>query len=305
MTSPPAIAVDRVSLTYGRGRRRITAVDDVSISIDGATLVAVLGPNGSGKSSLLLMMATALPPASGTISIGGETSLIARRRSTGVVFQSPALDPSMRVCEDLMDHAALRGIARSQRIALITRLLEEGGLSSEANTPIRHLSGGLKRRVDLCRAVLHDPPLLLLDEATTGLDPAARLHFLANLRQRVDDHSTTVIMTTHLEDEADAADRVIMMHKGKIVADAPPAHLRSQVGTTWVTTTARTAAPPTTDHTWRRVGDRWVIEAANLPPEVIEEMTAQGMSITIGPPSIADVFAEKTGVTLHHRERTS
>jgi ABC-2 type transport system ATP-binding protein len=226
----------------------------------------------------------------------------------GVVFQHTALDPHLTVAENLRDQASLFGISGSHARDLIDTELAAAGLSERRDTLVKTLSGGMRRRADLCRALLHHPRLLLLDEPTVGLDPLARESFLDELDRRRADHDLTVVMSTHLIDEADRQDRVVLLHHGRIVADGSPSRLRHELGERVLTVLAPDFSPPeSAEANWIRRTEGWTrrvdhnaLEVSNLAAD----LAARGVSFSIAPPTLADVFEIRTGASLEHDETT-
>jgi ABC-2 type transport system ATP-binding protein len=310
MTSAPsttsetdtALAVQRVSFAYpGRRRREAdrTALRELSLSIPAGQRVALLGPNGSGKSTLMKIIGGLLAPDRGAVRVFGRHTQADIRPQIGVIFQSEALDSILTVFENLRDQAVLYGLTRSEAVDRIDDELERARLTDDRNTPIRTLSGGLKRRVDLCRALLHRPRLLLLDEPTVGLDPAARETFLRELERRADDDRLTILMSTHLTDEADRHDRVVLIDEGRIVADDSPAALRHELGERQVTVLDDDWTPPQTDRDdWRRASGGWSRPVGDAPDAIVAPLLASGVSFSIAPPTLADVFEACTGHRL-------
>ncbi len=218
-------AIDIEGVTYRYGE--LAAVDDFSLSIEQGEFFALLGPNGAGKTTLLNMLMTVVPPTSGHISIAGHdvvTETTAVRRALGVVFQDPALDERLTASENLQIHAILYALPKKDRAAAVTQALTWASLDNVAKRRVRTFSGGMKRRLELARALMHDPQVLLLDEPTLGLDPQGRRHLwerIATLREK----GMTVLMTTHNLSEADACDRVGIIDGGKLVAVGKPRDL--------------------------------------------------------------------------------
>jgi ABC-2 type transport system ATP-binding protein len=224
----------------------------------------------------------------------------------GVVFQHVALDPHMTVFENLRDQASLFGLSGSTARDRIDAELEAAGLGERRESPVKTLSGGLRRRVDLCRALLHHPRLLLLDEPTVGLDPLARASFLDEIERRRDDHHLTIVMSTHLIDEADRQDRVVLLHRGRIVADGPPAMLRHGLGERVLTVLEPGFAPPENDRAgWSSRRGGWSYrsdEDADAASRLAADLAARGISFSIAPPTLADVFEQRTGAILEGDE---
>lgn len=218
----------------GLGRRfgGVEAVADVSFSMSDGESLALIGPNGAGKSTTLGMLTTALRPDQGTARVGGidvEREARQARDILGVLFQEPALDESMTPRETLMFHSALHGLPRRQTAALVADALESAGLGDVAARRIRGFSGGMKRRLELARALMHSPRLLVLDEPTLGLDPQGRLDLWARIGT-LRAGGMAVLMTTHVLTEAEAFDRVGIMDSGRLIALDTPEALKRRFG---------------------------------------------------------------------------
>ena len=209
------------------------ALDGVTLTLDGGSFVALLGPNGAGKSTLFQLLTGLFVADAGEARIGGHSigrDAVAALRRIGVVFQQPALDLDMSVDRNLRFHADLHGLPRAvagERIAAGCAAL---GLDAERQRLVRELSGGTRRKVELVRALLHRPAVLLMDEASVGLDPKSRRDLLAALRADVAERNSCVLWATHLVEEAAAADRVLVLHQGKLIADGSPAAVTAALG---------------------------------------------------------------------------
>jgi ABC-2 type transport system ATP-binding protein len=229
----PALLLDNVVKTYGA----IRAVDGVSFKASAGEFIALLGPNGAGKSTLFQLLSGLFVPDSGRIAIMGHDMRrdpVPALGKLGIVFQQPTLDLELTVTGNLLFHAGLHGIPRAVAKARIEQELARLGLAERAHDKAAQLSGGNRRRVELARALLHDPRVLLMDEATVGLDPASRadlLKFILSLRA---ERSVAVLWATHLCDEVPNADRVIVLHHGKVLADTTPDDLVTSAGTTTI-----------------------------------------------------------------------
>ena len=294
------VRIEGVSRSYRSRRREVLALRDISLEIDEGGWVALLGPNGSGKSTLLRILATRDRSDGGSISWFGRSSgeLSAIRRGLGVVFQSPAVDALLTPRELLGIQAALMGIGHApDRIeAMATRF----GFADRLNDRIGELSGGLVRRVDLARALLHEPALLLLDEPTTGLDHAARTGFLDLLDRWRAERPLTIVFSTHLMDEAERAERVVMMSRGSIVADGSPGSLREAAGGMLV----RVAAEHSNllrEFGLEPVARNMVAEASATratASEAVAALAARGIALECSPPTLADAYLAATGEAL-------
>lgn len=208
------------------------ALRGVSLTLAPGEFVALLGPNGAGKSTLFQLLTGLFNADAGRIAVCGHDirrSPVAALAHLGVVFQQPTLDPDLSVTANLRFHARLHGLGRRHADARIAAVLAGAGLGERARDPVRQLSGGNRRKVELARALLHEPALLLMDEATVGLDPASRRQLLDEvLALRAS--GVAVLWATHLVDEAEAADRVIVLHQGRILATGAPTALTAAAG---------------------------------------------------------------------------
>ncbi|MCH7545618.1 MAG: ABC transporter ATP-binding protein [Planctomycetes bacterium] len=303
-----ALQVENLHFTYPPRRKQPAhkALNGVSLIVPAGNAIALLGPNGSGKSTLMKIISGILPPDSGSVHAFGSSRIDEIRRILGVVFQSEGLDPHMTVRENLRDQASLYGITGSQCRHIIDEELEKAGISDRHGELVKTLSKGLARRVDLCRALLHKPKLLILDEPTVGLDPSARESFLETLKIRHLEEGLTLLMSTHLIDEADRMERVVFMHKGKIVADDSPTALRDQVGCRRVTVYDGSWTPPASDAgEWTQTGNGWwrpLKDDQDQASRMASELIHTNVPYSIAPPTLADVFEQLTGVRLGEDE---
>jgi ABC-2 type transport system ATP-binding protein len=303
MSSAAAISVSHVSHRYGAR----TAVDDLSLDIAAGEVFAFLGPNGSGKTTLFRVLSTLIPLQQGSIEILGSDvtrDALAVRRQIGVVFQAPSLDKKLTVAENLRCQGRLYGLSGAELRSRIAELLAAVGLAERAADIVETLSGGMRRRAELAKSMLHRPRLLLLDEPSTGLDPGARIDLWQYLRQLRDRDGVTVVLTTHLLEEADRADRIAIMHQGRLAALGEPHELRSAVGGDAITIqterpadlaaaiTKRFGCPATQlDGSVRLeqpAGHQWI-------PKLVEAFPGDIQTITLGKPTLEDVFIDRTG----------
>lgn len=282
------------------------ALRGVDFDVLAGQIFALLGPNGSGKTTLFRLLCTLLPIQRGEVRIGGfesGTQPLQVREQIGIVFQSPSLDKKLTVDENIACQGALYGIHGGELQRRRDALLEQLDLTDRRHDRCEVLSGGLKRRVELAKGMLHRPRLLLLDEPSTGLDPAARLNLWTAIRAMADD-GVAVLLTTHLLEEADKADRVAIMSQGKLIADGSPHELRSEMGGGIITIVANDVAraeqmlrdqlglsPQRLHHQLRLQAE----SPATLVPALIETLGEEAQSINIGRPSLEDVFIAKTG----------
>jgi len=226
----PALLLQDVVKTYGA----IRAVDGVSLKASGGEFIALLGPNGAGKTTLFQLLSGLFVPDSGRIEIMGQDMLrnpVPALAKLGIVFQQPTLDLELTVTGNLLFHAGLHGIPRAIARKRIETELARLGLADRAHDKTAQLSGGNRRRVELARALLHEPRVLLMDEATVGLDPASRSDLLRLILAMRTQRSVAILWATHLCDEVSDADRVIVLHRGKVLTDTTPTQFVSNAGT--------------------------------------------------------------------------
>ncbi len=303
MPLSPAIDVSHVSHRYGKRQ----AIDDLSFQIEPGEIFAFLGPNGSGKTTLFRILSTLIPLQQGDVRILGcdiGTEMARVRASVGVVFQAASLDKKLTVAENLRHQGRLYGLSGTELRRRQEEMLARLGLTERAGDLVETLSGGLRRRVELAKGMLHQPRLLLLDEPSTGLDPGARSDLWRYLGQVRDQSRVTVVLTTHLLEEADRADRIAIMHEGSLVALDTPAALRATVGGDSIT--IRTENPAQlADSIGKQFdcktmvleggvrleqsdGHQWISRLVEAFPDEIE-------TITLGKPTLEDVFIDRTG----------
>lgn len=301
----PAVYVQSLTVRYGRR----VALRDVTFSVDAGTLFGVLGPNGSGKTTLFRVLATLLVPNGGIARVLDADTVqdaAAVRRRLGFVFQSPALDDKLTVRENLRVHGALYGLHGATLRDRIDALLERFDVADRAGDAVQTLSGGLQRRVDLARGLLHQPDVLLLDEPTTGLDPAARRTFWQVLDRLRRTEGTTMLVATHLMDEAQRCDAVAILDDGQLVAAGAPNALRAELGDTtlWIDTANPAALRDRIQAQFgvaaRVIGDAVQLshpEAPQLLSSLYDAFGASIESATVRAPTLEDVFMVRTG---HH-----
>src|SRR5947199_6498694 len=227
----PIIRVDRLVKTFGD----ITAVREVSFAVNAGEIFAFLGPNGAGKTTTIKMLTTLLTPTSGSVEIDGQnpaTHAIAVRRKFGIVFQDPSLDQELTAMENMWLHAALYSVPKAAREERIERLLKVFELWDRRDSIVKHFSGGMRRRLEIARGLLHTPKILFLDEPTLGLDPQTRNQLWTLVKQLNEQEGVTIFLTTHYMDEAErVAQRIAIIDHGKIVAEGSAASLKQQTST--------------------------------------------------------------------------
>lgn len=302
------VAVKVRGLAHAYGTREALAGIDLTVERGG--LFALLGPNGGGKTTLFRILATLLTPTRGSARIFDldvMTNASAVRRRIGVVFQSPSLDGKLSVAENLLHQGHLYGLRGAELRRRSEALLARFGLTDRTSERVETLSGGLARRVELAKGLLHDPALLLLDEPSTGLDPGARRDLAGQLRGLADERNVTVLLTTHITDEAECCDRLSILDAGRIVAEGAPDKLRDEIGGDCVTITAENPAglsariaerfavtPTVVDGRIRIERDR----GHELVPQLVEAFPGEVASVTVSKPTLEDVFIHHTGHRL-------
>jgi ABC-2 type transport system ATP-binding protein len=226
----PAIETRGLLKRYGA----LTAVDGVDLIVPEGEVLALLGPNGAGKTTFISMLCTLIRPTAGTALVAGhdvgEESL-AVRRSIGIVFQEPSVDDLLTGRENLSIHSMLYGVPHREIPGRIERMLETVGLSDRADDLVRAYSGGMRRRLEIARGLIHEPRILFLDEPTLGLDPASRQAVWAHIRKLKARSGATILLTTHYMEEADdLSDRVAIIDQGRIRELGTPEELKRKVG---------------------------------------------------------------------------
>ena len=213
----------------------VRAVDGISFDVAAGEIFAFLGPNGAGKTTTIQMLTTLSTPTSGTIEIDGmdpRRDPHAVRQRFGIVFQDPSLDGELTARENMELHGVLYHVPRRVRAERIPQLLSLFELTERQNTPVKQFSGGMKRRLEIARGLLHTPKVLFLDEPTLGLDPQSRNQLWTHVRNLNVSEGVTVFLTTHYMDEAErVAQRIAIIDHGRIVAQGSPTELKAQTGT--------------------------------------------------------------------------
>ena len=282
-------------------------MDELEFEVGEGEIFAFVGPNGGGKTTLFRVLSTLVPMQTGTATILGwdlrkETSQI--RRALGVVFQAPSLDKKLTVEENLRHQGHLYGLTGARLRDRSNKMLAELGLTDRRGDRVEKLSGGLRRRVELSKGMLHHPRLLLLDEPSTGLDPAARNDLWAYLREIREQQAVTVVLTTHLLEEAERADRIAILDQGKLVALDTPDALRGTVGGDAVTIQTADSSQLAEDI---RAAFEFPVEVVDgavrleqpdghrLIARIVEAFPGRVDAVTFARPTLEDVFIDRTG----------
>jgi ABC-2 type transport system ATP-binding protein len=298
-----AIEIDGLRHRYGERE----ALSGVSLTIGQGEIFALLGPNGGGKTTLFKILSTLMRPTAGTVRVLGHdlgTDAQSVRPRLGVVFQNPGLDPKLTVAENLVHHGHLYGLGGARLRERVQAVLASLDLSDRSGDYVETLSGGLARRTELARGLLHSPELLLLDEPSTGLDPGARRDFGQQLRALRDRGGVTIVLTTHYMEEAERADRVAVLHEGSLVALGTPDELKRSVGGDVVVIYAESP-----DGLREKIRARFGLDAQvvddtlrlersrghELVREIVDAFPGEVRTVTFGRPTLEDVFVHVTG----------
>jgi ABC-2 type transport system ATP-binding protein len=303
VTSAPAVEVDQLVRRFGD----FTAVRGISFVVEPGELFGFLGPNGAGKTTTISILCTLLNPSGGRARVAGHDVLEERdavRRSIGLVFQEITLDDYLSAAENLRFHGVMYGLSRSEVAQRMAPLLDMVGLTDRADQQVRFFSGGMKRRLEIARGLLHTPRVLFLDEPTIGLDPQTRTHiwdYVDELRGRA---HTTMFLTTHYMDEAERCDRIAIIDRGRIVAIDTPSALKASVGADTVTLStsdddlARREIGEHLGIDTESRGDQVVLHVADgeeFVPRLFANLTVRVSSVNVRRPSLDDVFIKYTG----------
>ena len=308
MTQPQGVVeVDNLRHAYGDR----VALDGVSLSVGAGEIFALLGPNGSGKTTLFRLLSTLLPAPPGRARFLGLDVAADRdavRRQIGVVFQSPSLDRQLTAEENLTHQGHLYGLRGGGLRGRVAEALAAVGMADRARERVDRFSGGMRRRVEIAKGLLHRPRVLLMDEPSTGLDPAARIDLWRYLRQITRGAevgaAVTVLLTTHLMEEADQATRLAILDRGKLIACDAPAALKERIGGDVITAASRD--PQAVRAALRErlgveaevVGGVLRLERARgheFVPRLIEAAPGLVDSVSVGKPTLEDVFIRLTG----------
>jgi ABC-2 type transport system ATP-binding protein len=304
--SSPAIEVQNLSHTYGDR----VALDGLSLRVEAGEVFGLLGPNGSGKTTLFRILSTLIPAPPGAVRIFDLDSASNRdaiRRLIGVVFQSPSLDKQLSARENLQYHGQLYGLRGAELRSRVDEALEAFNLRDRAGDRVSGFSGGMRRRVEVAKGLLHRPRLLLMDEPSTGLDPAARIDLWQIIRDVSRRQGVTVLLTTHLMEEADRCDRLAILAQGKLLACDTPDSLKAQIGGDVITLSSRSP-----QELAGMIRERLGIDATilgqhvrlerlaghQLVPQLIEAAPGLVESVALGKPTLEDVFIRLSGKRL-------
>ena len=300
------IAVDNLTHRYDSR----VALSHVSFKVRKGEIFGLLGPNGGGKSTLFRILSTMMVPAEGRAEVAGfdvSRQPAEVRKRVGVVFQTQSLDKALTVGENLRGQGHLHGLSGAMLRERIEHVMKRLGLIDRRNDLVETLSGGLKRRVEIAKGLLHRPLVLLMDEASTGLDPGARRELWQYVQELRDREGVTILLTTHILDEADRCDRLVLLHQGNVVAEGTPGELRSRIGGDVVV--LHTLAP---DALAPKIASRFGVTPSVVDgqvrveignghrfiTEVVEAFPGEIESVGLHKPTLEDVFVHETGTGI-------
>jgi ABC-2 type transport system ATP-binding protein len=306
----PIIQVRGLEKRYGA----IEAVRGIDLEVRRGEIFGFLGPNGAGKSTTISILCTLLKASAGSATVAGHD--VARdphavRQSIGLIFQDPSLDDQLTARENLQFHALVYGVPRAGRRRRIDDALRTVELLERAESPVRTFSGGMRRRLEIARGILHTPEVLFLDEPTQGLDPQTRANIWEHLQRLRRERDLTMFMTTHYMDEAEWCDRIAIIDHGRIVALGTPEELKARVGGDVVTLSTddddraakeiaqRLGVTPSVDGTGLHIE---VADGAAFVPRLIGALSVATRSVTVRRPSLDDVFLKLTGRAIRDAE---
>ena len=293
-----------------------TALNGVSFDVRPAELFGLLGPNGSGKTTLFRILSTLMIPTAGRALVMGCDSAkdaASLRRQIGVVFQAQSVDGKLTAYENLWHQGHLYGLRGASLKQRVGEILERVGLADRAKERVETFSGGMQRRIELAKGLLHHPEVLLLDEPTTGLDPGARRDLWQYLQILRDEENVSVLVTTHLMEEAERCDRLAIMNEGNLVALGTPAELKSEIGGDVIMLDAAHNAGLLAEH----IRERFRVEASvmgnqvrierkeghRFVPDLVEAFPGEIQAISVSKPALEDVFIHRTGHKFWSEER--
>lgn len=296
------------NLTHRYGDR--VALAGVSFEVKKGEIFGLLGPNGGGKSTLFRILSTMMVPTGGQAILAGHDVVrdpAAVRRQVGVVFQTQSLDKALTVEENLRAQGHLHGLSGSVLRERMEAAMRRLGLLDRRKDLVDTLSGGLRRRVEIAKALLHRPQVLLMDEASTGLDPAARRDVSRHVEELRQTEGVTILLTTHILEEADRCDRLVLLHQGNIVAQGSPNELRSSIGGDVVV-----LASPDPQALAGRIAERFKLKPAVRDGEVrveienghrfiaeaVEAFAGSVTEVGLHKPTLEDVFVRQTGASI-------
>ncbi len=323
--SGPVIRTQGLTKSFTRHNKTVEAVRGLDLEVGPGELVAFLGPNGAGKSTTLRMLTTLVPPTAGSAEVAGHDVVRERaqvRRSIGYVGQGNAAGHTQRGRDELVSQARAFGMSRAESRRRADELLEVFDLTEHAGRPVSTLSGGQRRRLDVAIGLVHTPRLLFLDEPSTGLDPQNRANLQEQIRRLHAEQGTTIVLTTHYLEEADAiADRVVVIDHGLVIADDTATGLKSRLGDLLTLgfadepqaiaaaglAVARLAASAVIGRSGTTVTLR-AVRGVEIAPRLVQDLAALGAPVQrmeVAGPTLDDVFLDLTGRSLRESNETA
>jgi ABC-2 type transport system ATP-binding protein len=308
----PAIRVDGLAKRYGE----LLAVDDISFDVAPGEIFGFLGPNGAGKSTTIKMLCTLADPSGGSATVAGHdvvTERLAVRRNIGLVFQDSTLDVYLSAAQNLRFHAELYGMSKEQTAERMRVVLEMVGLWERRDGKVQLFSGGMRRRLEIARGLMHSPRVLFLDEPTVGLDPQTRSSIWTYIDELRALEDITIFLTTHYMDEAENCDRIAIMDAGKVVVLDTPDRLKASIGTdrVQIVTDDDQAAIAALDEVFGIAAEMHdgavtfgVADGHHFVPRLFAELGVPINSVAVARPSLDDVFMSYTGRTIRDAEAT-
>ncbi len=305
-----AIVVDSLVKRYGD----IVAVDGISLRVEPGEIFGFLGPNGAGKSTTIKMLCTLAVPTAGTAQVAGHdiaTERLAVRRNIGLVFQDSTLDAYLSAEQNLRFHAELYGLAKSAIPTRLREVMEMVGLWERRASKVQTFSGGMRRRLEIARGLMHSPRVLFLDEPTVGLDPQTRSSIWAYIDELRAGEDITIFLTTHYMDEAENCDRIAIIDGGRIVVEDTPDALKASVGTdrVQISTADDAGAIAALRQRFGLEAEMHdgavtfaVVDGHHFVPRLFAELGVEIQSVQVARPSLDDVFMSYTGRTIRDAE---
>jgi len=309
-TTAPAVTVLDLAKNYGE----VEAVRGIDLEVSSTETFGFLGPNGAGKSTTINMLCTLVRPSSGAAWVAGHDVVRERdavRRNIGLVFQDTTLDGYLSAEQNLRLHAELYGVPREAVVPRMEQVMEMVGLWERRSSLVNTFSGGMKRRLEIARGLLHSPRVLFLDEPTVGLDPQTRSSIWRYIRELKASEDITIFMTTHYMDEAEYCDRIAIMDQGRIIVLDTPEALKASIGhdrVQIVTDDDESAIAELQEHFGieATVADGAVTfgvpEGEHFVPQLFAELRQPIRSVNVSRPSLDDVFMSYTGTTIRDAE---
>ena len=309
----PIIRVENLVKQYGS----LTAVNDISFIVDEGTIFGFLGPNGAGKTTTINILCTLLSPTAGSASIAGHDCMKRPsevRKSIGIVFQDSTLDKDLTAYENLIFHAHLYNVPGKEMRERVDDMLNFVGLYERRNDLVKKFSGGMKRRLEVARGLIHKPRVLFLDEPTLGLDPQSRTNLWEFITELPEKHNVTIFMTTHYMEEAEVCTNIAVIDDGRIIAMGTPDELKKTVGGDVVSITTKDNATSKIEiekafslNVSEKAGELYMTcsRGDTCIPELIRTLGEKVLSVRVQRPTLNDVFLILTGKTIRDEETTS